>query len=117
MERLVTKESMMQMLADNAKRQHVIGRALVALFHRQTADEKQANHTENTNAIGFSQSDARSGSLTARFYMKHNRLEDWMIEKWMKDFRGAPRITKYWRQLDEIAKAKRAKQQGELNVG
>lgn len=103
---IVTKASLINMLSDDAKRPHVIGRACVALFKRQTAGEQEKNATDTWNYRGFSQSDARQGSLTAKFYMKHKRLEDWQIEKWMKQWRGAPRIAKYWKQLDEVAQAK-----------
>lgn len=57
---IVTKDSLVRMLADPAKRGHVIGRALVALFDRnQTSSEQAANQTQFHNNIGFSGSDAR----------------------------------------------------------
>lgn len=103
---VVTKSSLITMLSDESKRAHVIGRACVALYNRQTSDEKATDATNTWNFRGFSQSDARQGSLTAKYYLKHKTLLDWQIEKWMKDWRGAPRIVKYWKQLDEVAKAK-----------
>lgn len=103
---IVTKASLIKMLEDDTKRIVVIGRACVALFERQTDDEQVANVTTESNFRGFSQSDARQGSLTAKYYIRHRTLADWMVEKWMKDWRGAPRIAKYWKQLDEVAKRK-----------
>lgn len=103
---IVTKDSLITMLNDESKRAHVIGRACVALFKRQTAGEQEKNATDTWNYRGFSQSDARTGSLTAKFYMKHKRLEDWQINNWMKEWRGSPRIVKYWKQLDEIARTR-----------
>lgn len=102
----VTRESLHEMLQnDNTNYvQAVIGRALFALFLRQTEDERESNDTRQANSIGFSGADGRSGSLTAKYWMKHKRLETWMVEKWMKPARnGFPRLCKYARQLNEIA--------------
>lgn len=90
---------------------HFIGRALVVLLDRQTADEKQSATTNHTNNRGFSQSDARSGTLSAKYYLKNKRLEDWQINNWIKPWKGQPRIAKYWVQLDEAAKAKAAQKE------
>jgi hypothetical protein len=111
MKQIVTKESMIKFLSekDHELVIHFIGRALVCLFNRQLSDEKDTNVTRHDNNIGFTPSDAMTGSLTAKYYLKHKSLLDWQIEKWMKDFRGAPRITKYWRQLNEIANEKQKK--------
>ena len=101
---IVTAESLNGMLQDPVKRPHVIGRALVALFRRQTEAERQANDARVWNTVGFSGADARRGSLTAKYYMKHHNLLDWQIEQWMRPTRnGLPRVCKYWRQLNEIA--------------
>ena len=109
MTNIVTRASLMTLLNDEAKRPHVIGRALVALFEHQTRDEKAVNHTQHHNFVGFSSSDARDGSITAKYYLKHKTLLPWQIDNWMKDFRGFPRITKYVRQLNRAAEAKAAR--------
>lgn len=109
MTNIVTRASLLQLLNDEAKRQHVIGRALVVLFEHQTRTEQAANHTQVHNFIGFSSSDARDGSITAKYYIKHKALLPWQIDNWMKDFRGFPRIAKYWKQLDAAAQARRAR--------
>jgi hypothetical protein len=107
---IVSRDSLQQMLdqADtHEKRAKIIGRALVALFARQTEGEKQANTTDNWNTVGFSGADARSGSLTAKSFMKHGTLQDWQVERWTKrGVNGFSRLTKYHRQLNEIAEAK-----------
>lgn len=106
---IVSRESLQKMLdeANDVKRQHVIGRALVALFDRQTKDEQATNDTRNLNTIGFSGADAKSGSLTAKYYLKHKKLEDWQVARWMKvQKNGFARLTKYHKQLNEIAEAK-----------
>lgn len=109
---MVTKESLGRMIetADQEKVKHIIGRALVALFRRQTASEKAVNTANITNLQGFNQSDARCGCLGAKYYLKHGTMEDWQVAMWLKkDRRGTLRIQKYWKQLAEEAKAKAAK--------
>ena len=109
---MLTKESLIDMIetADEAKRVHIIGRACLVLFNRQLDDEKQANTTVTTNFRGFTQADARQGSITAKYYIKHRVLLDWQVAQWLKaDRRGTPRIAKYWKQLDEAAKEKAAR--------
>ena len=103
---IVTRESLQAMLdqADQAKRQHIIGRALVALFERQTQAEQASNHTQVDNGVGFAGCDSRSGSITAKTYLKNKSLQDWQVERWMKrGANGFARICKYAGQLNEIA--------------
>lgn len=108
--KLVTKESLIEMIesADENKLQAIIGRALVGIFNRQTEDEKVVNDTRIHNLRGFTPADAHCGSITAKYFLKHRRLLDWQIDKWLKpNNKGVPRIAKYWRQLNEIANEKR----------
>jgi hypothetical protein len=105
----VTRSSLIKLLNDERGHefvQHVVGRACVALFKRQTEAEQATNDTNVLNYEGFSGSDARQGSLTAKYYLKHNRLEEWMVDQWTKEWRGRPRLVKYWKQLNEAAKEK-----------
>lgn len=114
---IVTKESLRKMLneADDAKRQHIIGRALVRLFDRQTNSEQQSDSTEQDNGIGFAGGDAKGGSLTAKFYLKHGMLLDWQVERWTRVGKsGYPRICKYARQLDEVAQVQAAKKKMQM---
>lgn len=109
---IVTKQSLAAMLhaAPTVERQaQIIGRALVALFDRQTASEQSANTTDQNNNIGFAGCDALSGSLTAKSFIKRGTLESWQVQKWMQVSRGYPRICKYARQLNEIALEKAAR--------
>lgn len=86
----------------------VIGRALVAIFNRQTETEKKVNTTNQHNMIGFTGVDALSGSITAKYYIKHKKLLQWQIDRWLKQNKnGVPRIAKYHKQLNEIANEKR----------
>lgn len=111
---LVTRQTLQAMLdqADEQRRQQIIGRALVILFERQTEVEKQTNDTKEDNGVGFAGCDAKSGTLTAKYFLKHRKLEDWQAEKWLK--RGASgfaRLTKYHKQLNEAAVARAARNQ------
>lgn len=111
---MITKGSLFMMIAnaDAEKVQHIIGRALVALFNRQIDAEKSDNDTKVTNNRGFAQNDARQGSITAKYYLKHGKLLDWQVQAWTKrNVRGTMRIQKYWRQLDEVAREKAAAKQ------
>ena len=112
MDRIVTRESLCKMLevATPERKAKIVGRACVALFKRQTEAEKADNDTKVTNMRGFCAQDARSGSITAKYFIKHGSLQEWQIEKWTKvDVRGTPRIVKYWRQLDEEAHEKQTR--------
>lgn len=110
---IVTRESLQQMLdtADAVKRQHIVGRALVALFDRQTQDEQATNDTHIDNNVGFAGGDAKGGSITAKTYLKRRSLEDWQVERWTKRGKnGFSRLCKYAKQLNEIALAKASRE-------
>jgi len=103
---IVTKDSLQAMLNDSnsTKVMHVVGRALLAIFARQTKDEQAVNVTKEHNNIGFAGCDARSGSISAKYYIKHHRLEGWMVEKWLKTGKNNySRISKYHSQLNQVA--------------
>ena len=103
---VVTRDSLRTML-ENPNRKYVeavVGRALVALLKRQTADEQAAADTRVWNSIGFSGADAHSGTLTAKMYIGKGHLLDWQLNKWLKPAKnGYPRLCKYAKQLNEIA--------------
>jgi len=89
---------------DDAVGMHAVGRALVHLFRRQTADEQQHNSTKHTNHRGFTGADAHVGSITAKYYIKHGTLQDWQLKQWRKpNRRGVARLAKYYRQVAEEA--------------
>ena len=107
---IVTKQSLVSMLQTSREKQaQIIGRALVALFDRQTGDEQERNQTRHENDLGFQHSDAKRGTITAKYFLKHRTLQDWQIEPWLapQGAKGYPRIAKYSRQLNEIALEKR----------
>ena len=111
MSHIVTKQSLLKLIetADFAKRAQIVGRACVVLFNQQLEDEKSSNKAKTTNYRGFTMADARQGSITAKYFLKHKQLLDWQVTLWLKtDVRGTPRIVKYWKQLDRAAQAKRS---------
>jgi hypothetical protein len=108
MEKLVTKESLERLLhsEDADKQMRACGRALVVLFKLQTASERQSNDTNEDNGVGFTGADGRQGAISAKYFIKHDRLEDWMVEKWIKPGKKGTRLGKYWKQLNIAANAK-----------
>lgn len=103
---IVTRDTLNKMLRNPNRKyvETVVGRALVALLKRQTADEQRSNDTREHNSIGFSGADGRSGTLTAKTYIGRGTLLDWQLERWLKPAKnGYPRICKYAKQLNEIA--------------
>ncbi len=107
---IVTRDSIRVMLNNDNPTyvMQVIGRALVGIFNNQTMDEQACNTTTKSNGIGFAGCDARSGSMTAKYFLKHKRLEQWMVDKWLTINAKSqyPRLCKYHAQLDQIAQTK-----------
>lgn len=101
----VTKDWLASKIKENPSR--VIGRALLAIYKNQTSSEQQTSSTKIHNGIGFSKPDARVGTIGARMYQAHAKLQDWVVDVWSKPAKdGYPRICKYVGQLNEIAKEK-----------
>lgn len=102
---IVTRDSLAALIQRDPIR--VVGRALVAIFNNQTEDERANNTTDVLNGIGFSGADARSGVITAKYFIKHGTLLDWQLERWIVATKnGYPRICKYAKQLNAIAESK-----------
>lgn len=102
MKKLVTKEFIKTKLEENAEK--LIGRALSAILKYQTDVESTNNITKDFNGVGFTKSDSRTGTLTAKYYLKHGKLEEWQLKLWKGlNKKGEPRILKYADQLNRIA--------------
>jgi hypothetical protein len=94
-------------IRDDAVGMHAVGRSLVHLLNRQTEDEKATAQTRHNNQRGFTSGDARRGTITAKYYVKHRRLETWQMAYWLKAQRnGTSRVGKYYTQIAEEAKKK-----------
>jgi len=71
--------------------QLAVERAVVAIFHRQTADEQAAETTKHRNGRGFAACHASRGSYYARWIMAGRRLSGPHIQharRMMKHYAG-----------------------------
>jgi len=110
MSKIVTRESIQTMLEnkDPLFVAAVVGKALVVLLNNQTRDEAASNVTNQHNGVGFTGADAYSGSLTAKSFLKNKTLLPWQVDKWTKPGKsGYARLSKYHKQLNEAAMAKK----------
>jgi len=103
--KLVTRESLELLLAstDRNKVIQVVGRALVVINNNQTKVEQDAVQTLEHNGIGFTSGDAKGGTLTAKYFKRHNTLLDWQLEKWLRVTATGTRLGKYHAQLNKEA--------------
>jgi transcription initiation factor IIE alpha subunit len=79
-----------------------VERAIIALYNRQTADEKIARNTCHHNTVGFSAADAKTGTYLAKWLLSGKHLDGKFLAK------GRNIAIKYRRQLSEIAAEKPA---------
>jgi hypothetical protein len=110
---IVTRESIAAMLNNENPEyvKKVVGKALTAIYERQTSAEQANDATHEHNGIGFAGCDAESGSKTAKFFAKHKTLLDWQVDRWTKIGKnGFARLCKYHAQLNEVALSKMAQQ-------
>lgn len=105
---LVTKEWLATKVAADPHR--VIGRALAAIYARQTTQEQSGQYTQHDNGVGFSKPDARIGSIGARQFA-NVKMQGWIVAIWLRPAKdGYPRICKYAAQLNAIAITKAEKE-------
>ena len=74
-----------------------VERAIIAIYKRQTSDEKITQHTHHNNNVGFSAADARTGTYLAKWLLSGKHLDGRFLDK------GRSIALKYRRQLTEIA--------------
>lgn len=79
-----------------------VGRAVYALFERQTREEQNADMTVHHNGVGFSGCDAEILSSFAKFWKKTGFLTP------KQAVIARKKLVKYRKQLAEIAEEKRA---------
>jgi len=97
----------------------VIGRALAAIYRRQTTEEQQHHTTALLNGVGFTGFDAKIGSRCAEHFIATGQLLPWMVRVWsVPDKHGFPKVCKYVRQLNEIAYGRRRAKEncGQLSI-
>ena len=101
---MITKEQIVTLLTTNNK---AVGRALIALFNRQTLSEQSSDCTLNRNGEGFTPADAFMGTSMAKFFSARGYLTEKQLSYWLKpNAKGVPRICKYAGQLLEVANSK-----------
>lgn len=101
---MYTKDQIVEMLAT---RDVAIGRALVALYNRQTIDEQSNQVTTKQNGAGFRPCDAFVGSSMAQFYQKNGYITQKQAAYWRKPMKnGQMKITIYANQLLVVASEK-----------
>jgi hypothetical protein len=100
-----TKERVTELLNTNDL---AVERAVVALFERQTADEKATNDTRHDNTVGFSAAHARTLSFYAKVILAGWKREGKNKTHLFPNKLAKARrfVTRYSRQLCDIANAK-----------
>ena len=97
-----TVESIRELLRTNDR---AVGRALLALNARQTADEQQQEVTKSHNEQGFKPCHAKRGTGMAQFYARAGFLTARQVAYWrVVTPSGKSRIEVYAAQLLKIAK-------------
>tara|TARA_R110002020_G_scaffold293707_1_gene509412 strand:- start:751 stop:1053 length:303 start_codon:yes stop_codon:yes gene_type:complete len=89
-----TIEEIRALIAENDK---AVARGILAIYGKQTAMEQMVGETSASNGVGFSGADAPFLSSLALFYQAKGFLSPKQVEI------GRKRITKYARQLTDIA--------------
>jgi phosphoribulokinase len=91
-----TTEEIKALLAESDK---AVARAILAIYNRQTEDEKIVKETSASNGVGYNGVDANFMSSLAQFYQAKGFLSAGQLKY------GRKAIMKYAGQLTEIANA------------
>jgi len=101
-----TREAIIALLDTNDQ---AVGRALVQLAARQTADERSEETTKHNNGRGFKPCHARMGTSMADFFTRNGYLSPKQVAYWRRrEATGNTRIGCYARQLLECIEQKAA---------
>ncbi len=93
-----TEENIETLLKSNNR---AVEKAIVAIYKRQTEDEKATQATRHSNNVGFSGADASRGTYYAQWILSGKRLTGKHLDK------GRAMALKYRKQLLSIANANR----------
>lgn len=85
------------LLTCSPNRDRAVMKAIIAIYNRQTEDEKKAEDTKHHNGVGFSSADARLGTYYARHLLGGKALTGKHLE------RARTMAMKYRGQLVDIA--------------
>jgi hypothetical protein len=102
-----TKEIIAALLVNNDK---AVYRALIVLFERQTADERDAGETNHLNGMGFNGRDANFGTSLAKQVIRwQDGLTNYAHPLTMPQMQAARKmLRKYAGQLAKVANEKAA---------
>ena len=101
-----TREAIIALLDTNDQ---AVGRALVQLAARQTADERVQETTKYQNGRGFKPCHARMGTSMTDFFTRNGYLSPKQVAYWRRrEATGNTRIGCYARQLLECVEEKAA---------
>ena len=95
-QKIWTIEEIKALLAESDK---AVARAILAIYNRQTEDEKIVNETSASNGIGYNGVDANFMSSLAQFYQSKGFLSAGQLKY------GRKKNMQYAGQLTQIAKA------------
>lgn len=101
----LTSNDIIKLLETNDK---AVGRALVVLNERQTADEQTSESTKHHNGRGFRPCHARMGTSMAKFFEARGYLTAKQVAYWRQQGKEGMRIGIYHKQLLEAAQLKAA---------
>lgn len=101
----LTTDGIIHLLRTNDR---AVGRALVVLKNRQTADEQASLQTRHLNGRGFRPCHAKRGVGMALFFERAGFLTPKQLAWWRQEGKEGMRIGIYARQLLEEAKVKQA---------
>lgn len=99
-----TTDEIVTLIQSNDK---AVAKAVIAIYNRQTADEKMIENTTHSNGVGFNASDVRYLSYIAKYCERNQALTGKHLDK------ARQKILKYRRQLVEIAN-ENEKHRGEI---
>ena len=95
-QKIWTVEEVKVLLAESDK---AVARAILAIYNRQTEDEKAIKETSESNGVGYNGVDANFMSSLAQFYQSKGFQTAGQVKY------GRKAIVKYAGQLTEIANA------------
>lgn len=110
-EKIITKEKLVRWLVNGTHTKSPLKVMEWVIFHinsLQEPAEQQRKETAFDNGVGWTQGDARVGTLTAEAIAKYGAMQEWQLKMWASlNSKGEPRLAKYHKQLNDIAINKR----------
>jgi hypothetical protein len=119
MEKIITKSKLKFWLLYGTPTKtpaQVVGWAVNAIYEKQESDEQASKETLYKNGVGFSHSDAKLGTYTAKQYLQYGTVSEKIFQRWTAlKGSGEMKLLKYAMQLNKIANAKKLAKRFELH--